>query len=230
MGLIRLLFPPKCAFCGDLLHRENRMEICDNCLAKIHFIDCWLPLKDRGKPVWSLSGDVFCMCEYSGIVRDALMRFKFYDRPSCYRAFALMLAERVKKMTNEAGFDIIISVPMHSHKQRLRGYNQSRLVSAKLSAAVGIPDGSSLLSRIRDTAGQSRLNREQRLVNLQGAFQVNDRKKISGKDILLIDDIVTTGTTLYECGRSLTEAGAKSVHAAVIATGRIPGQWIGKNM
>jgi ComF family protein len=163
---------------------------------------------------------IVCVCEYSGIIKHAVVRYKFYNKSSYYRTFAGLLADSVKKMTCGSKFDIIISVPLHRVKRRNRGYNQSLLISRVLSRKLGVPEGSKYLSRARNTDSQSLLSGEKRHINVLNAFRVDYADKVVGKDILLVDDVLTTGSTLNECCRVLKAAGAGRVVAAVIASGR----------
>ena len=166
---------------------------------------------------------IVCVCRYSGIIKSSLIYFKFFNKAGYYRAFAALLADRLRKMTDFHEFDIIISVPLHKKRENERGYNQSLLLSKELSRLTGIPDRSGFLERVRHTKSQSLLGREERYVNVKNAFNVREKAKVQGKWVLLVDDITTTGNTLDECSRVLKKAGARMVTAAVIASGR--GHW-----
>lgn len=219
-NIIHLLFPPKCIFCGDILSIGTEIEICELCLKKIPLLDDNL-IKPGQKPFKdSYCDEVVCLCQYSGMIRQVLVRYKFYNKASCYRTLGKMLSDKVKRMTDHRKFDIIISVPLYKAKERARGYNQSRLISMVIGRQTGIAEGSGLLVKTRDTGKQSLLNRNERSLNIRGAFRVIDEDKIKGKTILLVDDILTTGHTVNECSRVLKEAGAEWVTAAVIASGK----------
>ncbi len=218
---LNLLFPKKCIFCSSLLEHRADVEICRDCYEKIPFFNddrIWDDVKDSGMEHCS---GVFCACEYTGIIKDALTRYKFHNKPSYHRALAGLLADKIKKMTNNTLFDIIISVPLHRERYIVRGYNQSLLISQSLGKCLGIPECSDLLSRVRHTQSQSLIHdKHMRHLNMQGAFEVNNTHRITSKSILLVDDILTTGSTLEECSRLLCESGARSVVAGVIASGR----------
>lgn len=219
-GMIKLLFPPRCIFCSSIMDINSDTYICKSCFSRIPFLEAGIirnvsPALGRGNCDYAV-----CVCRYEGIVRDSVKRFKFHDRPGYYRAFALLLAERLKKMTNISEFDIITCVPLHKSKESMRGYNQSRLISAELGRKLGIPVDNRLLSRERHTGSQSLKTRYERFINVSGAFRVNRRDSVKGRTVLLVDDVMTTGSTLEECSRVLKEAGAKKVVGAVIATGR----------
>lgn len=219
-ALVKMVFPPKCIFCGTLLDIRSSEDICPCCFKSIPFIYNSIAYDCEKSGIDSACDSVICICGYSGIVRKALMGFKFYGKPGYCRAFAGLLCERIKKMTDYREFDIILSVPLHKRKKAVRGYNQSLLLSRELSRRLGIPEKSRLISRIRDTDSQSLLGRNERRLNVMNAFEVKEASEVAGRNILLVDDIITTGNTLHECGRVLKDAGAKKVVGAVIATGR----------
>lgn len=193
-------------FCNKILDLNTDIYICKECYSAIEF-------KEGGNIKSGTGHDYFdsivCVCEYKGIVKDAIKRFKFSNKPAYYRTFAGLLVSKIKEMTDYQLFDIIISVPLHPIRERARGYNQSFLVSMELSKQLEIKEESKLLSRIRNTHSQSLLQRKDRLINVKDAFMVNDSSKIKDKTILLVDDVLTTGTTLNECSRVLKQAGAK---------------------
>lgn len=214
--IINLLFPPKCIFCGSLISITERIEICAACYGEIPFLNDRIIRPSSGQHF----DGVICLCEYKGIVRQAIVGYKFFNKAAYYRAFALMLADKIKKMTRMLSFDIIISVPLHYEKQKARGYNQSYLISRVLGKETGIFEGSHLLSRVKNTESQSTLSRKERILNVENAFKVSSPEKIAGKRVLLIDDVLTTGSTLDECSKVLKLAGALEVVAVVVASGR----------
>lgn len=219
-SILKIIFPPKCILCGKILDFENDIEICDKCYGIIPFLKDTAETGSNKFYIGEFCDGVVCLCQYSGVIKESIMRFKFFEKSGYYRAFARLLAEKLKKVTKSDNFDIIASVPLYKRKQNSRGYNQSFLISKELSRITGITEGSRALTRIRDTASQSLLNKEKRQKNIKDAFEVVNPEKIKGKNILLIDDILTTGNTLSECSRVLKEAGAKKVVSAVIASGR----------
>lgn len=218
-SIIKLIFPPKCMFCGSILNLNIEVEICSECMNKIPFFNNKF-FKLKNSIGLNYLDDVICLCHYSGIIKDCLIRFKFFNKASYYRTFGKLLSNKVKSMTDYRKFDIIISVPLHKSRLNKRGYNQSLLISKILSGETGIPEKSDILSRIKNTHSQSLLTRNERYENVRDAFKVNNINIIKNKCILIVDDILTTGNTLNECSRVLKEAGAKEVVAAVIASGR----------
>lgn len=217
--IIYSIYPLKCIFCQQLLSHDAVLHICGDCYAK-------LPFMEHAVIATSQEGEEGCcdgavsVFHYTGMVKESLIRFKFYNKPSYYRTYARLISDRLSEIVGIKQYDMVMSVPLHRHKEFSRGYNQAYLISKALSRELGLPEASRLLRRYRYTETQSLLDRQKRRQNVKGAFDVLSPKKINGKSVLLIDDILTTGSTLEECSRVLKLAGAKKVNAAVVATGR----------
>ena len=125
-----------------------------------------------------------------------------------------------KKIRNELlnwNIDLILPVPLHQLKKAERGYNQSFYISKGLSKELKIPLGSGIIKRKKYTQSQTKMNFIERQKNIEEAFKVKSYKKGKGKNILLIDDVITTGATISECGKVLLNSGVKRVYAASVA-------------
>ena len=214
-----MLLPPRCIFCNGLIEPGIALQVCNDCFPKIPFIEETI-LRTGSVDSHSVCDGAICVCKYSGIVKDSLIRFKFYSKPSYYRTFARLISDRMGKIGSIGKFDMVMSVPLHKKKEYSRGYNQAYLISKALGRYLKLPERSYLLKRFKNTDTQSLLGRTERRLNMMNAFKVTGSEELKGKSILLVDDIMTTGFTLDECARMLKEAGAVSVMAAVVATGR----------
>jgi ComF family protein len=115
-------------------------------------------------------------------------------------------------------FDLIVPVPLHPARKRERGFNQAELLGLELQSASGIRCHS-VLQRTRYTTTQTQFDRSERIENLRGAFRLRRRSDVRGLRMLLVDDVLTTGSTLSECASVLKKAGAASVYAATAARG-----------
>jgi len=165
--------------------------------------------------------DAIYLFAYRGAVRKSLARYKFGNRPSYSRTFANLLARFLNSGYSVAhGIDMLVAVPLHAARELERGYDQAFLIARKLSEPSGIPLGRGLLLRRTGTRRQSSLSKADRSKNVRGAFYVKRPGSVKGRSILLIDDIITTGSTVSECARVLKEAGAAKVAAAAVASGR----------
>ena len=125
-----------------------------------------------------------------------------------------ILSEGIKSRNWQ--IDLIIPVPIHHLKKVERGYNQSDYIVKGVSKSLKIPYSTKSLKRIKHTESQTRLHINERAINVANAFKVRNSKKIKNKNILLVDDIITTGATTQECGKALVNGGAKSVYACSI--------------
>lgn len=124
---------------------------------------------------------------------------------------------QARKLEEFAAQKTLVPVPLHKSRLRFRGFNQSELLANALSRALGADVDAKLITRVKKTDPQVKQNREKREKNIKNAFLIASPQIVRGKDILLVDDIATTGTTLNECARVLKQAGAKSVWAIVLA-------------
>lgn len=212
------IYPYKCIFCNVILSNDAYLEACDSCLDMIDFSKDKFP-KSNFYPSQFCEG-VFCLCTYEGLLRQAIIRFKFNEKDYYYRCFANLLVKIIEDYHNENPFDICLSVPMHKDRIKKRGYNQARLLSKEVANFLKIEEMSDFFIRDSYTQKQSLQKKESRKENLKASFKILDKEKFALKKILLVDDIVTTGTTIEACAKTLKETGAKAVYAAVIASAR----------
>ena len=220
--LLRLIFPPKCIFCGQILENNCELEICDNCNKEIKY---------SSKNIFKASQNIVChensVCRgvvsifsYSGIVKKEITRYKFNNKPQYFRTFGKLLGNILLEKKEYIDCDIVIPVPMYKKRKTERGYNQSELIAKKVSQILRIDYKNNILIKAKDTKPQSSLGKEEKATNNIDAFTIIHKNKNYGKKILLIDDIITTGATIENCAMELIKAGAKEVIAAVLATGR----------
>ena len=156
---------------------------------------------------------------YENDVREALLRYKFYQMTVYANPFGGLLAECAAEYIDEK-VDIISWVPLSPKRLRTRGYDQARMLAEIVGEQLGIPCVP-LLRKVRHTAPQSRTGgEEKRRRNISGAYEVIDKSLIDRKVILLIDDIVTTGSTFAECAKTLGKGGADKVYCAAVARKR----------
>jgi len=156
---------------------------------------------------------------YEGELRDMILAYKFQQRLDLGRRLmecALDAYERGLERFPELGHEAVVPVPLHARRLLSRGFNQSREIARLLSARRAVPILQDALVRVRRTTPQMTLAREARAENIRGAF-VADSALLSGRRVLLVDDIMTTGATLEECARAMLRAGAVRVDALVLA-------------
>ncbi|MCF8241039.1 MAG: ComF family protein [Melioribacteraceae bacterium] len=128
-----------------------------------------------------------------------------------------LLSQEFSDTITEWKIDYIIPVPLHTLKKSERGYNQSYYISKGLSKKTGIPVVKNLLSRNRYTSTQTTLNKQDRKLNIEGAFRVKSKRNLKSKNILILDDVVTTGATTLECARQIKKLGADKIFVISVA-------------
>lgn len=143
--------------------------------------------------------------------------FKYDRRTHLARPLALLMLEQSADSLRQLQPDLIIPVPLHRSRLRERGFNQAVLLGKKLSCQLGVPLHIATLKRIRYTEPQIELSAAERQLNVKGAFSVIDPALVTGKRIVLLDDVMTTGSTLNECAKALKTAGADLVIATTVA-------------
>lgn len=205
-----------CVFCDERhdTHEAHAVTgnigICSRCYETLNKTALSLPYEGVKNIAY-----IMAPFEYTGSIREVILDYKF---KGC-RAYAPLLAQLMKDYIDSypvwEEFDCIIPVPLHKKRMKERGYNQSELVARYISEFTGVEMRTDLLTRERATEKQSTLGRDNRLKNVRGAFKCEG--DVSGKKIILFDDICTTGSTLRCAAEPLIEAGAKSVAALTIA-------------
>jgi ComF family protein len=152
-----------------------------------------------------------------GIVRRLVHQFKYGHQQHLRHPIAKWLGETLgDPRLRGRHFDAIVPVPLHPARERERGFNQAALLAELLSKRAGIPLRNALL-RVRYTTTQTAYDRQERMENLKDAFCLRKNADVRGSRMLLVDDVLTTGSTLSECARVLRDGGALSVHAATAA-------------
>jgi ComF family protein len=236
-GVVTLLFPSDCRLCAVPLSTSSPLPVCPECLDSIDPI-----AGDRcqlcGERLFSgltqrLCGE--CLSErppfgkasaygsYDAGLRELIHLLKYDRVRPAAEVLGRMLAEAVLDLAVEFGAEppLVVPVPLHSSKLRDRGFNQSELIARAAirhkPAGLDLRLAPALLVRKRPTESQTGFTRQQRVQNLRGAFAAGDTNTISGRDILLVDDVFTTGTTVSECARVLRRAGAGNVWVATVA-------------
>jgi len=155
----------------------------------------------------------FAYGEYEGALRKLIHEFK-YSRVTPLAGKLGPLLSRA--LPREQSFDVIVPMPLHWRKRLERGFNQSELLARVLSRRTGIPVANALRRR-KGTVPQAGLTRSQRRTNVAGAFEADQRERIDGRHVLLIDDVLTTGATASACASVLKRAGARRVTVLTLA-------------
>ena len=154
---------------------------------------------------------------YGAAIAEALRRFKFDDRPDLAPALLAGLVRHSSVRVRDARPDLVVPVPLHPSRLVERGYNQSALLARPLARALGIPWAARALARVVATERQTELARTARASNVERAFVATRGASLSGRRVLLVDDVETTGATLDACRRAVMAGGASDVLSVVVA-------------
>ena len=236
-SLFSLLFPTDCRICQTPLTTISSLPVCGPCLAQIVPLD-GLVCRICGEKLFSsyTAGDEGPLCgmcrraqphfrravaygAYEGALRDVVHLFKYHGVRPAGTLLGKLLHQAVGAMALPVSI-MVVPVPLWPGKRNARGFNQAETIARAFIAfqsSSSIQLDTSVLARTRETTSQTGLTRHQRRANVRGAFAVVNPEKVKGRSILVVDDVMTTGTTAGECARVLRRAGAKEVFVATVA-------------
>ena len=222
------MYPKTCCFCGKI----STEEICERCKEKVSYIEeprC----KKCGKPIRYEEQEYCLDCQrqsfhyeqgrslwvHKGVVPWSIYQFKYHNRRVYGQFYARELYRLYGRKIQEWGIDLIVPVPLHRRRKRRRGYNQAEILAKNLGELTGIPVEKGLVIRKQYTKPQKTLNNRERARNLKDVFDVR-KTAVSEKNILLIDDIYTTGSTIDGISKVLLEKGHNKVWFLTISIGQ----------
>ncbi|MDR0943324.1 MAG: ComF family protein [Ruminococcus sp.] len=191
-----IFFPNRCPCCGDFI--AWNVSICDKCKDKLSEYRC------------NLNNDIKAAYYYDGIVVDGIYALKFAGSKNFAKHCVSVLSDSL-----DEDFDIIVPVPIGKKRLRKRGYNQAEVIAKYFSDLKNIPVEKNALIRVLETV-QHKLTQKERIKNAEDSYQIG-KTQVSGKRILLVDDVYTTGATSLVCKNMLLSAGASHVTIAVCA-------------
>lgn len=226
--VIDYILPLRCPSCQNFSSTND--EFCSDCWGKINFISkpycklCGYSLGlsilegmtcgrcFRSKPSYDLSRSLMQFNEHS---KKVIHAFKYHDKTGLARIFARLLCQRYELDIKD--IDIIVFVPMHRIKRLFRMYNQAQILAKEIAAMLNKPLEHNVLIKSKWTKSQASLSKVEREKNLRNSIKFNSKYNIKDKKILLVDDVMTTGTTINKCTKLLKQAGASSVYVVTIA-------------
>lgn len=223
--------PPKCIFCGKLVGVDSYYNHCDKCMSELK-IKSERICEVCGRPIDVPRGDLICFtclnerygfCRniapflYKGAVKEAILTMKFSANQQWIAySFGEILAQHIKELYGDIEFDGIVYVPISKKRYEKRGYNQAEIIAISVGKVLGIPVLKDALIKFKDTPKQSTLSATKRRENVRGSYKTG-KTDVTDKVLLLIDDVLTTGSTMSECAKMLTKAGALLVYGATVA-------------
>jgi len=206
---LNVLYPQRCFGCGS----ENAV-LCERCVQRV------------GRPTLPEVSGIFAAADYNdGFAKRAIWLLKYRKIRAAAKPLAELLRARIVQRPSFAaalkrGSWIIVPVPLSKKRLRERGFNQSELIARNLSDRMSVKTISDVLYKLKDTPSQVSIkDRKERLTNLTDSFAAKNIRLVKGKNVILIDDVTTTGATIKEARKTLRAAGAKKVIAMVVARG-----------
>jgi ComF family protein len=233
-GVAHLILPNACLICdgpeGD--RTDFRHGLCCDCYRAVThepFGACLRCAATVGPHTDTADGCLVCRDESLGFagatrlgpydtrLRDAILRMKSALGESLAEAMGRVFAEQAWKHWENAGIELVVPVPLHWWRRLARGYNQSASVARELANSLKVEFAPELLKRVRDTPKQFQKSATARRENVKGAFRARSGARLKGRCVLLVDDVMTTGSTVAEAAKTLKDAGARRVTVAVLA-------------
>lgn len=221
--ILNLLYPEKikCISCSDELDEDNGFCLCEKCFEGLQFNNtfcqvCGTAIPDMGvvcehckseKYEFNFSRSVFI---YEDNIVGLIHNFKYNNAKYLKEPLSNMMLNYFNSHPEFLNVDFIVPVPLSAKRYKNRGYNQSELLLYSFKNN-NFEVRTDIIERIRDTETQTDKTRKERLSNLKNAFKVRDKKIVKGKNIVVVDDVFTTGTTMNECAKALKKAGANKV-------------------
>lgn len=231
-GIADLIFPPRCPTCGAFLEVHGPLPFCPPCAEALSFIHSPLCLK-CGVPFPGMDAEDHVCGEclvterpyaiarsvgrYQATLLKAIHLFKYRGRTGIGRTLGKIMADFAGGIWDMKVFALIMPVPLHRKRLKERGFNQAIILAREIAARYSLPLDFMTLRREALTAPQVDLGREDRKKNVKGAFGITNPEKVSGRRILLVDDVYTTGSTLTECASTLMRARAEAVVVLTLA-------------
>lgn len=195
--------PISCSICGRKLEESyldsGHIVKCSECIRHPHYFT---------KNVAPLS--------YEGDIKQLIYNFKYNNRSYMYKLFGQLMVKSIVANDLE-NVDLVVPVPLYMDREKNRGYNQAALLAKYISKQLKIELDTKNLKRITSTKAQNQLNRNQRVKNITGVFDLKEKNAFMQKKVLIIDDIYTTGSTIDGCSKLMLENGVKEVFSATIA-------------
>ena len=200
---------------------SSETAICDNCLSSIKIADSeWLESELERKflstKIISDFTSLFVF-EKDKEIQSYIHSIKYNKRFLNAKFLGRIMGEKLSTKIKKWEVDYLVPVPLHQLRIAERGFNQSGYIAVGISKVIGIKVGNGILKRIKHTETQTNLSLPEREKNISGAFKIRRERSIKNKSILLVDDVITTGATIRECGKVLLEAGAKKIYACSAA-------------
>ncbi|MEO6255863.1 MAG: ComF family protein [Sphingomicrobium sp.] len=231
--LLDFALPPRCAGCGTIVSEVD--SFCADCWTHIEFLGSG-GCRTCGLPLQATDAELCAIClarppridrtraavAYDEVSRGLALRLKYGRKVAVAKTMARYMAPLIESRGSDT---LLVPVPLHRRRLWQRGFNQSAIVARELSRQTGLANNVTALKRIKPTPPLKGLSLQQRRRAVAGAFKVGDRTAFAGRTVVLVDDVLTTGSTANACARELRRAGAARIEliswARVVRPGRL---------
>ena len=211
--ILDLIYPPVCGICGKI----NNNNLCKKCEMELKKYQNIKIIIDDEELEDKYFNELMYIFKYEGLIRKLIIDYKFNDKSYLYLTFVNFLIKNQKLFENIKKYDTIIPVPISKKRFKNRGYNQSLLVANEIAKKFNLKLMNNCLFKTKNIIEQSKLNKEEREQNIKSAFELKNKHLIQNKNILIFDDIYTTGSTVNECSKVLKLAHPKKIGVLTIA-------------
>lgn len=207
------IYPQTCGICGKV----NSKSLCNKCEIELkkqqdmNIIDIGYELEDK------YFNELIYVFKYEGKVRELILDYKFNEKSYLYLTFVNFLIKNEKIFEKIQNYDTIVPVPISEKRLKARGYNQSLLIAREIANQLNLELLNNCLIKTKNIVEQSKLNRDDRIQNVKGVYDIKNKQLIKNKKILLIDDIYTTGSTVNECSKILRQGSPTEIGVLVLA-------------
>lgn len=220
LDLLNIFFPNNCRSCNHRLV-ETEAVVCLHCQQQLPETDFHLQEPNlMSKLFWGRIDIQYALAAYYFFKKSSMQRlmhqFKYHGKTEIGTYFGEQYGRKLKQYQFDKKFDLIVPVPLHRKKKKIRGYNQSDYFAEGLSQAMKVEWRNDVMIRKVYNVSQTKKSKYSRWENVERIFAVDLPKEVKGKHILLVDDVVTTGSTLEACALQLHRAGASKVSLAVM--------------
>jgi ComF family protein len=230
-GFRQLVYPAVCARCGALVADpgDDFCAACADALTADPHFTCPRCTSSVGEHADVSAGCPRCRDDrfqfesasrlgpYDGALRDAILAMKHRTGEATAECVARLWARHHADRFRSLGVNVVIPVPLHWWRRFRRGYNQAETLSVAIARRLGVEHRPGWLRRVRSTPLQAKLAESARRTNVRGAFRASRSARLAGMTVLLVDDVLTTGSTASEAARAIRRAGATAVHVTVLA-------------
>ena len=206
--ILNFIYPPSCLVCDGLMKAHEKM-ICHACWSSLHRVEGKV---EKGIIVRSDIDEIRSGFYYDDVFQKVIHHFKYQRAIMLAEKFAEILSDIILNDAHWRRSDLLVPVPLHAVKKRERSYNQADEISKRLSRLVNIPFRNDILKRVVNTVSQTKMpTAADRVKNMNDVFSLLDTRAVQGKQIILLDDLITTGATANSCAAVLKQAGAQGV-------------------